>query len=329
MVLARRTVRNRQIKTAPVQSQNLWGLGTVLNGSLQITVLGRINVGQPYSQRFFDSSSSTSRSSAEAIVPLVIDLVRPRSIIDVGCGLGTWLSVFMDHGIQDVLGVDGAWIDCDRLSIPRKHFLIYELRKHLQLNRRFDLVVSLEVAEHLPESCASTFVDSLVGLGSLVLFSAAIPFQGGTSHLNEQWPDYWARLFAAHGYVLVDCLRGRIWNNPSVGFYYAQNMFLFATLERLQALDATVSNGYEATDGTPRAFVHPELYLQHVDPRNMPLRRALAVVEALPTLSYRATSRRLTYYLKRALSQNPAHKQAGPIQPDYRQHAGPRSAGND
>ena len=63
-----------------------------------------------------------------------------------------------------------------------------DLAQPLQIDRRFDLALSLEVAEHLPPECGSEFVQTLTDLSSVILFSAAIPFQGGTDHLNEQWP---------------------------------------------------------------------------------------------------------------------------------------------
>ena len=94
----------------------------------------------------------------------------------------------------------------ENLPIPKKNFFAVDLKRPLQLERRFDLVLSLEVAEHLPEECAATFVESLIGLGSVILFSAAIPFQGGTHHVNEQWSNYWVKNFQEREYVVIDTL---------------------------------------------------------------------------------------------------------------------------
>ena len=90
------------------------------------------------------------------------------------------------------------------------------LQNPFQINRRFDLVMTLEVAEHLPDTAAANFVESLTQLGPVILFSAAVPFQGGTGHVNEKWPDYWANLFSKHAYVPIDCIREKVWNNPDV-----------------------------------------------------------------------------------------------------------------
>ena len=96
------------------------------------------------------------------------------------------------------------------LEIADVRFLAFYLKRAIEIDREFDLVVSLEVAEHLPEECAKIFIKSLTKLGPVILFSAAIPFQGWTNHLNEQWPDYWANYFKDNGYEAIDCIRKKV-----------------------------------------------------------------------------------------------------------------------
>lgn len=165
--------------------------------------------------------------SPRVVVPIVISLVRPQSVVDVGCGAGHWLSEFRRLGVERVLGLDGAYVNPDWLIIPKGLFRAVDLAKPFRLNERFDLAVCLEVAEHLPETAAASLVESLVNLSSVVLFSAAIPMQGGTHHINEQWPEYWRRLFQVHGYRMLDLIRREIWKNAAVKFWYRQNTFLF------------------------------------------------------------------------------------------------------
>jgi len=129
--------------------------------------------------------------SAEAIVPHVIRLTQPGSVVDVGCGTGTWLSVFKRHGIEEICGIDGDYVERTNLEIPSKCFIAADLKQSVSMSQKFDLVVSIEVAEHIPPQNANVYIESLVGLGPVILFSAAIPFQGGIEHVNEQWPDYW------------------------------------------------------------------------------------------------------------------------------------------
>jgi SAM-dependent methyltransferase len=215
--------------------------------------------------------------------------VQPRSVVDIGCGTGAWLAVFQEWGVQDVLGIDGAHVPRDRLEIAPERFLVHDLTHPLRLDRHFDLVLALEVAEHLPPQCASLFVESLVRLGPLVLFSAAIPFQGGLHHLNERWPTYWAERFAARGYAPIDCIRPRVWENERVQWWYAQNLLLYARYDALAANPA-LHGAYHACAGRPLNLVHPRRYLSAADLRTIGPRRLLA---ALPLAFWHSIRRRL------------------------------------
>jgi SAM-dependent methyltransferase len=197
--------------------------------------------------------------SAREIVPRVLRLAPARSVIDVGCGLGCWLAAFREAGIEDALGLDGDYIDRRRMAIPQDRFLPHDLLHPIPVRRRFDLVLSLEVAEHLPEARAAGFIAELAGLGDVVLFSAAIPHQGGTGHCNEQWPAYWAGHFARHGYVPVDCLRSVLWDNPDIHWWFAQNLLFFVRREALERYPG-LQREYRP-DYTPLSVVHPKLYL--------------------------------------------------------------------
>jgi hypothetical protein len=192
-----------------------------------------------------------------------MELINPRSVADIGCGTGVWLSIFGHSGVADVQGVDGKWVEPTMLHIPKAAFRSVDLEKPLKLGRRFDLVLSLEVAEHLPATSAAPFINSLVELGDIVAFSAAIPHQGGTHHVNEQWPDYWARLFADHGYVAIDCLRPCIWHHEQVCWWYRQNMLLFVEEARLRG-NVNLSR-LAATHNPVHSLVHPGNYLRQID----------------------------------------------------------------
>ncbi len=184
-----------------------------------------------YDDEFYGRHRSGSRNSAEVIVPIIIELVSPKSVVDVGCGIGTWLSVFEKSGIRDFLGLDGDYINPQQLLISLSQFRAVDLAKPFEVGRKYDLAISLEVAEHLPEQAAGAFVDLLTRLAPVVFFSAAIPFQGGTGHINEQWPGYWARHFARNDFVAIDVVRPKVWDNERVEFWYAQNALIFASRE--------------------------------------------------------------------------------------------------
>ena len=183
-----------------------------------------------YDRSFYSAIDVWARDSAEQIIPIVTTLLRPRSVVDLGCGTGTWLAAFAQHGVERYLGIDGIHVERSMLKIAASHFVAADLTAPLSIGaERFDLALSLEVAEHLPERYANVLVDSLVSLAPAVLFSAAIPLQGGANHINERWQTYWAQLFAERQFVVVDAIRPRTWNNKKVASFYAQNMLLVRT----------------------------------------------------------------------------------------------------
>jgi hypothetical protein len=187
-----------------------------------------------YTRSFYEALCSGSRSSAKAMLTHVFNLLGrvPPSVVDVGCGAGTWLRVALDLGASRVQGFDGAWVQKADLEIPANCFTSCDLATlvpgTLGSSERYDLVLSLEVAEHLPATAGPSFVATLCGLGDVVLFSAAIPHQGGANHINEVWPGYWNGLFREQGFECFDAVRSVLWMRPDVEWWYAQNALIFA-----------------------------------------------------------------------------------------------------
>ncbi|MDR0522079.1 MAG: class I SAM-dependent methyltransferase [Planctomycetaceae bacterium] len=208
-----------------------------------------------YDRRFYKRLSRTSSPSADEIVPFVIDLIAPKSVCDVGCGNGAWLASFARSGIQDFVGFDGKYVAQDQLLIPPDQFVPCDLENALpEFDRQFDLAVSLEVAEHLCAERAVPFIESLSKLAPAVLFSAAIPYQGGRNHINEQEPQYWADIFAKFDYLPIDCIRPQFWNNEKVSWWYRQNMFLYVRKNKL-----TDYVKLPSVQSPVLTFVHPVL----------------------------------------------------------------------
>lgn len=220
-----------------------------------------------YNNRFYDEQRDGSRRSADEIVPYLMELVKPRRVVDVGCGVGTWLATFVGKGVEHVLGIEGSWVKGQNVLIPEHQFSYMDLRYPLEIDERFDLAVSVEVAEHLPMSSAESFISSLCRLAPIVCFSGAIPLQGGTCHINEQWPKYWIEQFARHDYQCLDCLRGRLWENDRIGPYYAQNMFLFCSQEAIESNDRLQKLYERQAEGgckNIQTYVHPKVYLSSI-----------------------------------------------------------------
>lgn len=205
-----------------------------------------------YSTSFYDTIRGGVQDSTSVVVPLVMEHIHPRRVADIGCGEGWWAHRFADHGCK-AIGVDGGYVQfIDPLGDLR--FIAHDLRLPLPALGEFDLAVSLEVAEHLPSSRAAGFVAELCALAPTVLFSAAIPGQGGTGHINEQPMGYWVTLFEGCGYAVSGALRWMMWGNPLVENWYQQNM-LVATRDpgRYPSL-------FDTPLATPWPVVHPILF---------------------------------------------------------------------
>jgi cyclopropane fatty-acyl-phospholipid synthase-like methyltransferase len=219
---------------------------------------------RPYKDKFYGDRDAQTGHAARTILDLTLDLLPPvRSVVDVGCGVGTWLAVMRERGVGTIRGLDGAWVRRDLLTIPPESFVAVDLKERIPASERFDLAISVEVAEHLPPRCADTFADSLVNLSDFVLFSAAIPHQGGKHHLNEQWQDYWAGLFEDRGYASLDAIRPKIWEDEKIAFWYRQNVLLYVKKARLGALNLPGAAS-EASPRFPLRVVHPDQYLRKI-----------------------------------------------------------------
>ncbi|HKM40321.1 MAG TPA: methyltransferase domain-containing protein, partial [Patescibacteria group bacterium] len=177
-----------------------------------------------------------NKKAATAFLPILFKHIIPKSVIDIGCGLGTWLKVLEENGIKDIIGVDGNHIDKSKLQIDEKNFILHDLNTPFSINRKFDLVINLEVAEHLSEQSADILIETLTNLSNTILFSAALPFQGGQNHINEQPFSYWIKKFNKKGFIVKDVFRNEIWNNKEIEWWYKQNIFLIKKSEEKQEL---------------------------------------------------------------------------------------------
>jgi SAM-dependent methyltransferase len=180
-----------------------------------------------YGEGFFASKLEGAQRSSSIIVPIVLELISVASVVDVGCGRGAWLAAFKDRGIGKLRGVDG--IEPRLFLLDERCLISQNLDTLTDLDDEYDLAVCLEVAEHIPRRRAQHLVQALTRAAPVVLFSAAIPGQGGLHHVNEQWPDYWQGLFEEQGFKLFDSIRPRIRDDRRVDWWYRQNIVVFAS----------------------------------------------------------------------------------------------------
>lgn len=199
-------------------------------------------MGHVYNDAFYDYINAGSRASAKVVIPFMQLALNVESLLDVGAGVGAWAAEWIAGGVRDVVAVDGDYAKALKLLVPDDCFVAHDLGQPLDLGRRFDLVQTLEVAEHLPAEKADAFVASLVRHGDVVLFSAAVPGQGGEHHVNEQHPEYWRQKFAAHGYACFDWLRPQIADHADVQPWYRYNSLIFANA----AGEARLADGVRA-----------------------------------------------------------------------------------
>jgi SAM-dependent methyltransferase len=203
----------------------------------QRTAVGGSATHRLYSKEWRRQIRSGVQASAAALVPVLHNRYRPRSVVDIGCGEGWFCHEFEALGTRAV-GVDGAWVD-DVIHVDLAAPPYPDLE-------RFDLALCLEVGEHVEQARAPDLVAWLVGLAPIVVFSAAIPGQGGEGHVNEQRPEWWRDLFHATGYAITGALRWQVWDDERIEPWYRQNL--------LVAGDSGL-----AEDGC-RFVVHPDLW---------------------------------------------------------------------
>lgn len=214
-----------------------------------------------YTPAFYDAIEDGAATSAAAVSHVLCSLVGPATVLDVGCGRGVWLAAFANRGCG-VFGVDGPWVDTASLDIPVECFRRHDLTQPLDTGRRFDLVVCLEVAEHLPGESAETLVDTLARHGDVIAFSAAGCGDPGVHHVNCRPAGYWAELFEARGYRAYDAVRPEIAHDSWVEPWYRSNLFLYV-------------KDSEATEDLRRRLPAP---VRFVDWRSVSTRPRVAVV---------------------------------------------------
>lgn len=212
-----------------------------------------------YGAAFQNMAATGSIYPARRIISAVRSVLPIRSVIDIGCARGTWLREWRAQAVDDIVGVDGPYIDQSELEIDSQCFVIHDLSVRFNIGRRFDLAQSLEVAEHLPPARAATFVADVVAHAPVILFSAATPGQGGENHLNERTAEYWRSIFREHDYVAIDCLRPLLARSEGIPTWYRYNLILYAERRTVGQI-SLFARQFELADEEPIPDVSPWPY---------------------------------------------------------------------
>jgi SAM-dependent methyltransferase len=222
----------------------------------------------PYNSTFFANQAEGALRSAQIVAPIVVELVSPATVVDIGCGQGAWLRAFQENGVEELKGYDGPWVDSSRFFIDPRFFCQVDLCSLESVLGCFDLALCLEVGEHLPARIAPQLVKLLTNAAPLVLFSAAIPGQGGTRHINEQWPDYWKAIFARRGFRRLDPIRRKILHDNQVEWWYRQNIYLYAAEEAI-ANSAVLKEEERLAQENLLDHLHPDILARYTSLRGL------------------------------------------------------------
>jgi len=217
-----------------------------------------------YNGNFYDARTDDASRSARVVLERLFEVYQPQSVVDFGCGQGSWLCTAEALGSHVLKGYDGPWVKEEHLLSENIDFTATDLEHLEAADERFDLAISLEVAEHLSDGAASSFVDTLCRASDVVLFGAAIKLQGGTHHVNEQWQSYWIDRFRDNKYECLDIFRGALWNNPEVDWWYRQNTLLFVNSTSSELKIDT--NKLKSMEQMIADAVHPENYERKARP---------------------------------------------------------------
>lgn len=234
-----------------------------------------------YNNDFYAGQIERSRDSASSIVPLIQQAIGATSMLDVGCGMGSWPRAFLKHGCTVAHGIDGPWVT--ETDIPEGAFFPFDFEsepvpfKPPLPRDRYDLVTSFEFVEHVDERLAEPLIDFLCRLSDVVIVGGAIPYQGGQHHVNERWPHYWAEKFQRRGYEACDFIRPQVWN-LDVEPWYAQNAVAYFKGSAPKSLKEAATRGWTSF---PMPVVHPEMWERLImanPPRPAPLRERIAAL---------------------------------------------------
>ena len=218
-----------------------------------------------------------SLDAPKLLLSAIWPYLRPRSVGEFGCAYATFLHAARSLGATVVHGYDIPELDLSLRHLSEDEFTAVDLTEEIDLPQRFDLAVSTEVGEHLRAEGALTFADTLVKASDRVLFSSAVPFQGGVNHIHENWLEYWAQLFAERGYLCYDILRPQFWHDTRVPWYYRQNVVLFVK----SGCDASLREAGHRPTARPATQIHPEHYLKVLAGQPVDIKILTSLIRAL------------------------------------------------
>lgn len=196
--------------------------------------------------------------SVKKLLPYLLEFVHPQSVVEVGCGEGELLEGFQQSGAR-IQGIDAEeYVQSSFWQENKDFFMSANLEKvRISCQSKFDLAVCLECAHKFPEERAKTLIHDICLLSDVVMFSAGVPGQENDT-ANGQMPSYWAKLFQQNGFVMLDCLRAKIWEDKEIDAVYRQNVLLYVKEEALAKYPNLLKFYMNHGEDSLHDIVHPE-----------------------------------------------------------------------
>ena len=172
--------------------------------------------------------------SAKTMVNTIYnELEMPKSFLDIGCGPGHFSNEIKRLGKNSVCvtAIDISK-QAKKFIEPNINFIQYDLRMHLDLSKKFDVVLCLEVIEHIEEEYENILCESIVRhVGKYLIITVAQPNQRALGHVNLKSLKYWIRKFESFGLIYKNDLSEK-WaynwfTDGDVQFYFYNNILVF------------------------------------------------------------------------------------------------------
>jgi SAM-dependent methyltransferase len=201
--------------------------------NLDIPFISKVVLNKIYDKEFFFEGEKFKKDSAAKVAEIINSCIRFSSVFDIGCGMGIYLEEMHRLG-KEAFGCDYS---VEGLRISPKEFTVFQAdaTKPITLNRKFDLLICFEVAEHIQKKYSRQLVTNCTQNSDTVLFTAAPVGQGGVGHINEQPYEFWIEKFGEQGFTLdkelSEAMRIQM-KKENVVFWIANNVMLFRCANR-------------------------------------------------------------------------------------------------
>jgi SAM-dependent methyltransferase len=176
---------------------------------------------KPYTESYYENITEDATRSRDAVFE-ILGIDKSVTVVDCGGGTGGW-----GVGLKNYTCIDYR-VPLDALLINPEQYIDQDLRKPFNMGEKFDVVISCEVIEHLEEEFTDTFIDNVCRLvkdDGVIIFSGAVPNQGGNNHLTERFQTHWAKKFRERGFYGTQhpCIK----RDERIALYYRQNIVIY------------------------------------------------------------------------------------------------------